>query len=385
MPKYTDGNPPMRRKRREGCKDQAYVCLNGQRVPLGPWGSKTAKQAYDRAIAEWLARGRIPAPPKDDALMIECVDVYVAHCAEYFKDSPKSRDRVNLAMRQLLAMYGRLPASKFGPTHLRAIRETMINSGLCLTTINTRVGVIKKMLRHCASLEMIPAEAWHKAATLENLKPGRTAAKQPKIVGPVSLSNIEAVKPFVTWSVRGMIELQLLTGARSGEICGLRASDIDMSGAVWKVTLARHKNAWRGKTRTLYIGPHGQQVLKPFILARGKDAYLFQPEDYYRERSQAGHCHRREGQKPNARLTDRRVTECYTPNTYRRAIDRACLQAGIPSWHPHQLRHTAATELAKQFSIDHVRAMLGHSHLDATQLYAQIDEAVVMKMVSAVG
>lgn len=385
MGRYLSKNPPMRRKRCQGGKDQAYVTLNGQRVLLGPWGSQDAKIAYDRAIAEWLARGRMPAPPKADALMAECVATYTRYSNDYFKDSPRSFERVKLALAPVAAMYGRLAASEFGPTHLRAIRETLINEKMCLTTINTRIGIVKRMLRYCASLEMIPAEAWHKSLTLENLKPGRTAAKQPRKVHPVPLEDVEKVKPHVTWSVRGMIELQLLTGARSGEICGLRACDIDMTGAVWKVKLTRHKNSWRGKARTLYIGPQGQRVLKPFLLARKPGEYLFQPMDYHRERSAAARKHRRPGQKKNTPKTDHQVNDCYDSASYRRAIERGCNAAGVTPWHPHQLRHTCATEMAKSYSIEHVRALLGHSHLDATQLYAELDEAVVMKMAAAAG
>lgn len=384
MPNYVNINPPMRRKKCPG-QDQAYVTLNGRRVLLGAWGSEEARAAYDREIMQWLARGRMPVTPHEDTLMVECVALYTKYCEDYFKSSPRSFERVKLALAPVAAMYGRVPASEFGPSHLRAVRETMINHKLCLTTINTRIGVIKQMLRYCASIEAIPAEVWHKALTLENLKPGRTAAKQPRVVGPVPLAHIEAVKPHVTASVRGLIELQLLTGARSGEICALRACDIDMSGEVWLVKLARHKNAWRQKTRTLYIGPKGQAVLKPFILARRPGEYLFQPEDYYRERSLAAPRHRRPNQKKNTPKTERKVTDHYNANSYRHAVKRGCEAAEVPVWHPHQLRHTCASEMVKKYGIESTRALLGHSHLDATQLYAEVDQAMVKRIAAEAG
>lgn len=385
MPRYLNENPPMRRKRCPGHHDHAYVTLSGRRIMLGPWNSKEAKRRYDLEISQWLARGRMAAPPPEDALVVECVALYTKHCEDYFRDSPRSLERVKLALAPVVNMYGRKAASEFGPSHLRAVRETMINNKLCLTTINTRIGIIKQMLRYCASVEVIPAEVWHKALTLENLKPGRTAAKQPRVVGPAPLADIEAVKPHVTASVRGLIELQLLTGARSGEICTLRSCDIDMIGAVWIVKVARHKNAWRSKTRTLYIGPKGQHVLKPFILARRPGEYLFQPEDYYRERSEAGTVHRRPNQKKNTPKTERKITDHYTASTYRRAVERGCKAADVPVWHPHQLRHTCASEMVKKYGIESTRALLGHSHLDATQLYAEMDEAVVLKIAAAAG
>ena len=56
--------------------------------------------------------------------------------------------------------------------------------------------------------------------------------------------------------------------------------------------------------------------------------------------------------------------------SYRKAIRRACLKAGVPIWHPHQLRHTAATSIRSQFGLEVAQAVLGHAELGATQIYA---------------
>ena len=393
MPKtYT---PKLRRQKRKSGNDVAYVVLSGERHYLGNWNSQKAKEAFQRVTAEWIARDCKPEPPRNDATIMECCDAFTDYCRDYFKSSPKSFDRIMLALHPLTTLYGRMLAHEFGAVHLRAVRETMINDGLSVTTINTRINVIRRMLRHCASIEMIPPEPWHKCATLENLKPGRTAAKAPKKIEPVPLEYVEAVKKHVTKSVRGLIELQLLTGARSGELLKLKKNDIDMTGNVWVVELKRHKNAWRGQSRTLCIGPQGQAVLKPLILMRRDNEYLFQPYDYYRERSEAAETHRRPNQKKNIPLSDRTCGEHYTADSYRRAIKRACVVARIkdkdgneipvPEWHPHQLRHTCASEMRKQFGVEAVRAVLGHNCVDTTELYAQIDAEQAKQIAASVG
>ena len=53
------------------------------------------------------------------------------------------------------------------------------------------------------------------------------------------------------------------------------------------------------------------------------------------------------------------------------AIWRACDKAGIPRWSPNRLRHTKATELRKQFGLDAAGAVLGHTKLETTQIYAE--------------
>src|SRR5690606_2425815 len=149
----------------------------------------------------------------------------------------------------------------------------------------------------------------------------------------------------VVWS---MVELQLLTGARPGEICSLRTSDIDRSGRIWTATPADHKNAHRGHARTIYFGPRAQAVLTPF-LQRDLNAFIFSPREAEAQRHAQAKVHRRPDQKPNPRKTARRVGDRYETAAYRRAIARACAAAGVPAWHPHQLRHSAATNLRKEF------------------------------------
>jgi len=44
------------------------------------------------------------------------------------------------------------------------------------------------------------------------------------------------------------------------------------------------------------------------------------------------------------------------------AVAKACEKAGVPAWSPYQLRHLKGAELRERFSLEHVRAALGHSH-----------------------
>lgn len=43
--------------------EQAVVTLSGRDLYLGQHGSDASHEAYARAVAEWEARGRMPAPP----------------------------------------------------------------------------------------------------------------------------------------------------------------------------------------------------------------------------------------------------------------------------------------------------------------------------------
>jgi integrase len=54
-------------------------------------------------------------------------------------------------------------------------------------------------------------------------------------------------------------------------------------------------------------------------------------------------------------------------------------------WHPHQLRHNAATRLRKQFGLEAARVVLGHKSNAVAEVYAEIDLAKAEKIMAEVG
>ena len=54
-------------------------------------------------------------------------------------------------------------------------------------------------------------------------------------------------------------------------------------------------------------------------------------------------------------------------------------------WHPHQLRHNAATRLRKEFGLDVAQVVLGHATLEVIQVYAERDVEAAQKVMRKVG
>jgi integrase len=63
----------------------------------------------------------------------------------------------------------------------------------------------------------------------------------------------------------------------------------------------------------------------------------------------------------------------YEPDTYAHAITRAARGAGVPHWHPNQLRHAFATLVRAAFDLDTAKSVLGHSSPTTTEVYAERD------------
>ena len=54
-------------------------------------------------------------------------------------------------------------------------------------------------------------------------------------------------------------------------------------------------------------------------------------------------------------------------------------------WHPHQLRHNAATFLRKEFGLETARIILGHRSAAITEVYAELDQQKALEAIVRVG
>ncbi len=378
---------------------RAVVTLNGTDHYLGPYESAISKAEYDRLIGEWLANGRRLSLPDNEcqaSTINEVIAAFWSHAQGYYRrsDGTPTSEQGNLKqiLKHLARLYGHTSAQDFGPVSLKALRQHLIDVGRCRTSINRDIGRVKQVFRWAVAQEMIPAYIYHGLQTVSGLKRGRSNAKESAPVSPVAQAHIDAVLPHLSRQLKAVVRLQLLTGARPGEILAIRPVDIDVTGRIWTYTPPQHKTEHHGHRRTIYLGPRAQAVVEPFLAKRSVDSYLFCPAEAEAERSSRRHTRRITplscGNRPGTnrkRNPKREPGQCYTTSSYRRAIHRACDAAGVPRWHPHRLRHSAATELRKEFGIEAARIILGHRSAAITEVYAELDRNKAIEIMEAVG
>lgn len=410
MPRTRQNQPPTYRKHR--ASGQAVVTLGGKDIYLGPHGSQISKDEYDRVVAEWLANGRrLPADsggPSEDFAVAELLAAYLQHAETYYVKDGKPTSELGLikvAMKPLRSLYGRTQVADFGPLALRTIQQHLVDEGGKRTTVNGFIDRMKRIFRWGVSHELVPSRVYEALRTVPGLRRGRTTAAESDPVRPVPTEYVDAIKPFVSRQVWAMIELQRLTGMRSGEVVIMRGRDLEMKGKLWRYTPSSHKTAHHGHERIVDLGPRAQEVITPF-LKPDLEAYLFSPLEAEAERHAEQRRQRKSKVPPSQR--DRRKTnprskptEHYTNDTYRRAIQRGCDLADkakkkelsqpadcerlVPRWHPHQLRHNFATEIRRKYGLEAARVLLGHHSLSITEVYAEIDRTKVAGIVAAGG
>lgn len=361
----------------------AVVTICGRDYYLGPHNTPESLSAYQRLIAEWTAHGfTMPVEAAPDLTVNEVLNGYWKFAETYYvradhvsgETVPAAAQlyHIKKALTPVADLYGSTPAAKFGPVALRACREVLIKHGYARKYVNSLVGCIKRLWKWAAAEELVPPAVWHGLGAVEGLKLGRTTAKENAPVKPVPEADIRVVQEGVYPQVRDLIELQLLTGMRPGEAVLLRPCDLDRVGLVWLYRPRCHKTQHLNKERLVFLGPQAQKVLSPY-LEREPERVCFSSRE-----AQLNYLAAKERkQRVRSRQDD---GEHYTTDTYSTAIHRACVRLGVTPWHPHQLRHNAATTLVATYGWDLARIVLGHSTLSATRIYG---EDAVRKAVEA--
>lgn len=424
---------------------QAIVTLNGTDHYLGEYASPESNAKYDRLIAEWLADGRRSYQPQPKSQspshsINELIAAYWEYAQTYYRkpDGTSTQEIPTLrqALKPLILLYGETRSEKFGPLSLKAVREAMIQKGWCRSHINKQISRLKSMFRWGAEQEMICGSVFHALLAVKGLKRGRTDAAESDPVRPVPDELLNPIEMHISKQVWSMIRLMLLTGARPGEIVGLRVRNIERTGEVWKCVVTEHKTAHHGHTRTIYLGPQAQAVVQPYLDGRKPDSYLFSPVEAEVERrsklTKMRETHISCGNIPgtNRKTHPKRVPgNRYSVDSFRRAIERGCdLAFPLPAelalikikgakktvtrwetiqewktrldeeawkkvrewqiqhrWHPHQLRHNAATRIRKERGLDAARAILGHRSLAITEVYAELDQSLAADTIRQLG
>ncbi len=385
-------DPKYCRQRFKNGKDLAYVTLDGKKVYLGPYDSPASRQAYHEMLAERVANGDAAPAPVAEITVVEVIERFIKWAEGYFGVAAREVKSYQAALKPLNEYHSELKAAEFGPKRLKALQARLVATDASRYLVNKYTQRIKRVFRWAMSEELIPPSVYQALAGVDGLRRGHTKARETEPVKPVLRAHVDAVLTHVSRQVAAMIELQWLTGARSGEVVIMRPSDIDMSGEVWAYKPASHKTAHLGHERIIHLGAKAQAILKPFLDGRPPWMYLFSPKEAEEARYHTLHEQRKTplscGNKPGSNVVTERKRSPgahYTVTSYRRAIIRGCELAKVPFWHPHQLRHAAATNFRKAYGLDAASVLLGHRSPNITTLYAEGDKEKAREIAKQIG
>ena len=373
---------------------QARVTIRGRDRLLGPYGSRESKSKYRELIQVYLdQRFEQSEEVKSDGTIGSCLVAFLDHAKVYYRMSREYRNLV-YSLRSLDAIAD-LPAVELGPRAFKEIQAALVRKqAVSRQYANKIMGHVRRFIKWCVSEELIPAGCYEGIRCVEPLKAGRTKLKEAGPIKPVDAVNVKAAIAVMPQVLVDMVRLQQLTAARPAEICRITPNMIDRSEPVWQVHFSKHKTAWRGKGRIVYVGKKGQAILKKY-LKRDPDAACFSPREAIEQRRRAAAADRETpinqgnrrgyGKRSRAGQNNYQVADAYSTDTYRRAIEYACKKAGVPGWSPNQLRHSRSTEIRKAFGLEASQVILGHARCDVTQVYAEANQELAIEITKKIG
>lgn len=386
---------PSYRKHHSG---QARVTISGRDYYLGPYDSEQSKTAYQRLISEYLATNGVmqPTASHDELTIVEMLDQFVSYANLYYGLESTELSDLKRIMRRLNRSYADLPASKFAFVQFEAIRNEMLNEGSSRTYINEQMRRCVRIFRWAASRSLISPSVAQTLGMIGGLRKGRTTAPEPRKVLPVDAEIVAATIEHLPRVVADMVRLHQCLGCRPCELCVITPAMVDRSGEVWEIRLERHKKAYLGKERTLYVGPRGQAILTRYLL-RPESQHCFRPVENESREDETG----KRKRLPKANEFGRRAGDFYDSNTYARAIRQAC-DSAFPApagtkgkaleqwrkeyrWSPNRLRHSFGTEIRRHERPEAARVLLGHSDLKTTEIYAERDRDQAIRTAKRLG
>jgi integrase len=162
---------------------------------------------------------------------------------------------------------------------------------------------------------------------------------------------------------RAILALAISTAARASELLGIRGADVD-----WGEQLVRVRRKGSGAQQWLPTSPDAFVWLRLYLAEVGEVA---SDEPLWRTVRR-----RRRGDGPLTR-------QAMNYDALRAVLRRANQVLGT-NWSMHDLRHTCALRMVRdqRLSLRDVQAILGHAHLNTTQIYLEEDDHELIGRVS---
>lgn len=426
MPRPRPTTPPYRHHTGRGL---AFTIVAGRTVYLGKWNSPASKEKHARLVAEAASGRAVAVRPDVDPAALTVAGLLAAfwsHAKTVYPFDPAHEGRrpagelgsFHDVMRPVLKLYAGTPAAEFGPRALQLVQAEMVTMGWCRNVVNRSTVRIRTMFKWAVGAELLPGEVHHRLTAVSGLRRGQGGVRDTAKVKPVPADVLAATLAACPPRLRAMIELQALTGMRSGELCQMRAGDVERpaDGGPWVYRPRTHKTMHHGHELAVRIGPRAQATLAPYLKPDRPEAFVFSPAENMAEVRAARAAARKTpatcGNAPgtNVKRSPRKVAgNHYSPHSYAQAVNRACDRADlaarraaavdaatvpedlpdderlVPRWHPHQLRHNRATAVRASHGLDGVQAALGQRTVSVAERYAEVDATKADRIAAELG
>ena len=226
----------------------------------------------------------------------------------------------------------------------------------CSATCNNRLGALRTFLRYVARTDRALSYLYHEAQAI----PLRKVIKRPiKSISKKGLKALLSTPDQRTKIGRKYLTLFIVmydTGVRLDEILSLTIRNVHIDESIPHITVIGKGS----KIRTLSLLPRTVKLLRNYldeskVKNSGSDSYVF----YSRNTGPSG--------KSSQVAVNKQLKK------YAGIAHKVCSEVPL-SLHCHQIRHSSATHwLANGMNIVQISALLGHSNIETTMVYLDIN------------
>lgn len=318
-------------------KDKGRIFWRGKTRDLpGRYKSAESWAEFHRLSAIVQATGELP--PMDamvgEITMAELGRRYLKAMRIKFGPKSKEPDYLKYAVRDCNRLFRAMPVSQFQPPQLKAVRTKVLESGCVRRTANKRAQQLIRMIQWAVEEGLADPAQWQRLKAVEPIHQGQYGAVDRPKKTAVPAHQVEQVMEYLKPEHRAAVQILALTGMRTGELLAMRPQDVNMAGRHWLYTMQKHKTSNKTGETVIVIPEPATRILLERM-----------PRDYTR---------------PWFR---------HSSTWLRIAVKRACERAGVPHWHPHQLRHQFATVVTQQLDERVAQTLLRHHDPRMTARY----------------
>ncbi|WP_353390832.1 site-specific integrase [Brucella sp. NBRC 14130] len=301
-----------------------------QRVKLGRYPAIDLESARGKALKAMsgVSEGEDPAEQKRarrGAMTVEELGaLYIEKYAQRNKKTWKQDEQ--LLKADVYPEIGRMKAEAVKKRDILDIVEAKAEAGKGAQS-NNLLAVIRKMFNWAVDGDYL------EASPASGIKPRAKPVRRDRVLSGEEVKAILKALPDAALSPHtvSIIQLLFLTGQRSGEVCGIKRSEVDLDGKKWTIPGSRTKN---GNTHVVPLSEQALAILSKAVAAADKD------------------------EEDPALFS--RVDNPIESNAIAQAV-RLKLQVTGERWTPHDIRRTVATGMSNLGVMPHiVEACLNH-------------------------
>lgn len=332
------------------------------------WSEKTARkkaEAFAATFEKQCREGLVSDTRQTFAQYAE----YVLALKEQRGDAHKSIVDYRSMAARIYPELGHVKLRDLQAHHLNAFYGKLMQPGQ-----NKRTGgglSAKTVLRYHRFISIVLAQAVKEGLVPFNAasraEPPRAEKHKADYLQPADISAINAALLSEPLKWRTLVHLLMVTGARRGEVLGLKWEDVDLErGRVFicrSISYTPDRGVYEGKPKTksseryVAIPPETVSLLREYRVWQIEER--FRLGEYYQDR---GFAFTRDDGGP------------MHPDSVTTWLDRFSKRHGLPHLHPHAFRHTAASMLLYAgMDVVSVASRLGHSQVSTTtDVYAHV-------------